>query len=118
MANTNMPGIKNSWSLLAFAKAHGKMQVTGERTFVNSETGEEFTSKSCAFVHPTEVETMPDGTQRNKVCFVAFSSNLGELSPSEIAARKDELNVVEFNNGHYSLCARGTSSWQDVDLGL
>ena len=46
MANNNatMKGIKNSWSLVAFAKAHGKMQI-GE--FTNSETGEIF--KSCIF---------------------------------------------------------------------
>ena len=118
MANTNMPGIKNSWSLMAFAKSHGKMSVIPPREFVNGSTGEHFTASSCAFEHPTETEVMPDGSVRNKVCFVAFSSNLGELTPAEIAARKDELNVVQFENGNYSLCAKGNSSWQAVDLGL
>jgi hypothetical protein len=116
MQNTanNLPGIKNSWSLLAFAKTHGKMSVTQPREFTNSQTGEQFTARSCAFEHPTEM----DDQGRHKVCFVAFSRNLGELSPAEIAARKEELNVVEFENGNYSLCAKGSNSWEEVDLGI
>ena len=114
MQNTNLPGIKDSWSLLAFAKSHGKMSVTPPREFTNSSTGEAFTARSCAFTHPTAT----DEQGRPAVCFVAFSRNLGELTPAEIAARKDELNVVQFENGNYCLCAKGASSWEDVDLGL
>lgn len=118
MANTNMPGIKNSWSLMAFAQSHGKMSVIPAREFTNSQTGEKFSASSCAFTHPTETETLADGSIRNKVCFVAFSSNLGELTPAEIAARKNELNVVQFNNGNYCLCAQGSGNWEAVDLGF
>lgn len=114
MADVNMPGIKNSWSLIAFARSHGRMAVTQPRDFVNSKTGESFTARSCAFTHPTE----KDEQGRAKVCFVAFSRNLGELSPSEISARKDELNVAELENGNYVLCAQGSGSWDDVDLGI
>ena len=105
MANQPLPnqGIKNSWSLLAFAKSHGKMQV-GE--FANKETGETF--KSCIFTNPED----------NSRCFVAFSSKLGELSPAEIAAKKDDLQVVELESGNYSLCNVGNNAWQDVELGL
>ena len=40
MANTAQNvGIKNSWSLLSFARAHGRMKVA---PFVNKETGEAF----------------------------------------------------------------------------
>jgi hypothetical protein len=46
-SEAKMIGIRNSWSLLAFAKAHGKMQVGN---FVNAETGETF--KSCIFTEP------------------------------------------------------------------
>ena len=99
-ANNNQ-GIKNSWSLLAFAKAHGKMQV-GE--FANKETGEVF--KSCIF---------SDGEDRT---FVAFSSRMGELTPREIAAQKNELQVVQLESGNYSLCKVGQNAWEDVDLGL
>lgn len=100
-------GIKNSWSLLAFARSHGKMQVG---KFTNNETGENFSS--CIF-------TDNEGSR----CFVAFSSKLGELTPSQIAAQKNQLQVVELEpdeNGitHYSLCKQGANAWEDVNLGL
>lgn len=78
------------------------MQV-GE--FVNQETGENF--KSCIF-------TAPDQSK----CFVAFSSKMGELTPREIAAMKDDLQVVQLESGNYSLCKQGQNTWEDVDLGL
>lgn len=103
MANTAQNvGIKNSWSLLSFARAHGKMKVA---PFINKETGETF--KSCAFVDSD-----------NAVTLVAFSSNLGELTPQQIAAQKNELQVVELETGTFKLCKQGVNSWDDVDLGL
>ena len=103
MANTAQNvGIKNSWSLLSFARAHGRMKVA---PFVNKETGEAF--KSCAFVDSDGATTL-----------VAFSSNLGELTPRQISAQKDSLQVVELESGTYKLCKQGNSSWEDVDLGL
>lgn len=95
-------GIKNSWSLLSFARAHGKMKVA---PFVNKKTGEAF--KSCAFVGSDGATTL-----------VAFSSKLGELNPQQIAAQKDSLQVVELESGTFKLCKQGNSSWEDVDLGL
>ena len=97
-----LQGIKNSWSLRGFARSHGKMQVGN---FTNSETGDKF--KSCIF-------TDSEGSR----CFVAFSSKLGELTPSQIAARKDRLQVVQLASGNYSLCEQGANGWGDVDLGL
>ena len=103
MANTAQNvGIKNSWSLLSFARAHGKMKVA---PFVNRETGEAF--KSCAFVNSD-----------NDVTLVAFSSNLGELTPQQIKEQKDSLQVVELESGTFKLCKQGNSTWEDVDLGL
>lgn len=93
-------GIKNSWSLLAFAQMKGKMQVGA---FTNSETGESF--KSCIFTDNV-----------GNRCFVAFSSKLGELNPAEISRRKNELQVVELESGNYSLCRQGDNNWQDVEL--
>ena len=93
-------GIKQGWSLLAFASGK-KMQVG---SFVNSETGENF--KSCIF---TEQST-------GNRCFVAFSSNLGELTPAQISAMKNELQVVELNSGNFSLCKQGQGNWEDVEL--
>lgn len=97
MANV---GIKQGWSLLAFASGK-KMQVG---SFINSETGENF--KSCIF---TEQST-------GNRCFVAFSSNLGELTPAQISAMKHELQVVELNSGNFSLCKQGQGTWEDVEL--
>ena len=96
-------GIKKSWSLLDFARSHGRMKVTNELT--NSHTGETF--KSCAFVAPGGAVTL-----------VGFSSNLGVLTPQQIAAQKDSLQVVELESGNYKLCKSGSGSWEDVDLGL
>ena len=79
------------------------MQV-GE--FANKDTGEVF--KSCIFTNPADQSR----------CFVAFSSKMGELSPREIAAMKDELQVVQLESGNYSLCKQGQNAWEDVDLGL
>ncbi len=108
MANS-ANGIKNSWSLISFARAHGKMQVG---SFVNPNTGETF--KSCIFTDPSN----PDN-KTNKT-FVAFSRNLGPLTPQEIAAEKDNLQVVlcETTEGNdmYSLCKAGQNSWLDVEL--
>lgn len=93
-------GIKDSWSLLSFARMKGKMQVG---SFTNQETGEQF--KSCIF-------TAPDGNR----CFVSFSSKLGELTPAEISAKKNDLQVVELESGNFSLCAQGQGNWEDVEL--
>lgn len=100
---TQNQGIMNSWTLVDFAKANGKMQVG---SFVNGDTGETF--KSCIFTNPS--------TQAR--CFVAFSSKMGELTPREIASMKDDLQVVQLESGNYSLCKKGQNSWEDVDLGI
>lgn len=102
MATATVSTIKNSWSLIAFAKEFGTKMQVGE--FVNKETGEDF--KSCIFTN---------GETRT---FVAFSSKMGVLSPREIAAKKNELQVVQLESGHYSLCKQGENTWEDVDLGL
>ena len=101
MATSNI-GIKNSSPLISFAKAHGRMKVA---PFVNKETGECF--KSCAFLNS-------DG----EVTLVAFSSKLGELTPKQIAAQKDDLQVVQLESGSFKLCKTGHDTWEDVDLGL
>ena len=97
-------GIKNSWSLISFAKAHGRMKVA---PFVNHETKECF--KSCAFL-----------SSEGEVTLVAFSSNLGELTPKQIAEQKDDLQVVQLESGSFKLCkaGHGKDTWEDVDLGL
>ena len=102
MATATVSTIKNSWSLIAFARQFGPKMQVGE--FVNKETGEDF--KSCIFTN---------GETRT---FVAFSSKMRPLSPREIAAKKNELQVVQLESGHYSLCKQGESTWEEIDLGL
>ena len=82
-------GVVKSWSLMDFAKQYGKMQVG---KFANKATGVVF--KSCIFTNPN------DGTR----VFVAFSTGIGELTPQEIVAMKNELQVVQLESGNYSLC--------------
>jgi hypothetical protein len=94
-------GIVNSWSLVAFRSKFAKMKVTNEMT--NKETGDTF--KSCAFI-----------AANGDVLFVNFSSHLGELTPREIAAMRDELQVVELESGTFKLCKQGADSWEDVDI--
>lgn len=96
-------GIQNSWSLLSFARKYDHMKVTSPMT--NSHTGETF--RSCAFID-----------KAGGVTLVGFSSNLGELTPKQIASQKNELQVVQLNSGHYKLCKAGTDNWEEVDLGL
>lgn len=103
MANTpeaNQPelrGIKDSMSLLAFARLKG---VPHPNTSINSETGEQF--NNLVFIDKDNSRT-----------FVAFSSKLGELSPEEIKARKNELQVIKLNptaegkEGGWLLCKAG-----------
>lgn len=100
MSNTSNVGIRKNWTLIAFAATHGKMQVG---RFVNKESGDTF--KSCIFTNSEGART-----------FVAFSSKMGELTPAEISAQKDQLQVVELESGNYSLCRQGQNNWEDVIL--
>lgn len=104
-----MQGIKNNWSLMAFARAHGNMKIG---TFTNkqadsSDYGKQF--KACVFVDPAD---------NTNTTFVAFSSKLGELTPAQIVAQKNELQVVELESGSHILCKQGSNAWDDVNLGL
>lgn len=98
-------GIKNNWSLIAFAKTFGPKMQVGE--FANHETGETF--KSTIFTNAKGERT-----------FAAFSPKLGALTPQEIVERKDNLQVVECEtkNGAtmYSICNQGENAWEDVNL--
>ena len=93
-----MSKIIDAVSLLTFA-AGRRMQVGA---FANKSTGETF--KSCIFTD-----------SKGDRCFVAFSSKMGELSPSQIAAQKNDLQVVTMDSGTHILCRRG-SNWEDVEL--
>ena len=38
------------------------------------------------------------------------------LGAAEIVAKKAELQVVELESGHYSLCRQGENTWEDINL--
>lgn len=71
--------------------------------FVNSNSGDAFKSI-----------ILTDGA--NNRCFVAFSSRLGELTPAQIVAMKDDLQVVTMDSGSHILCKKGAETWEDVAL--
>lgn len=97
MANT-MPGIKRSFTLVGFVRNFANATVA---PFTNKETGEQFNSLVCedAFGQQT---------------LVNVSQNLEELkgkTPEEAAAyigeNKYSLQVVELENGRYSIAKKG-----------
>ena len=95
------PPIVNSWSLLDFARAHGKMKRVPSSSRINSETGEkEHSAAYCVFVHPTNKDEQGKPVI---TAIVAFSSGLGELSVDEIVQQKSDLMVVKYTSGDYAL---------------
>lgn len=92
-----------SWSLLDFARKYGpKMQVRG---YTNNSTGEPF--KLCVFIDNSGKETS-----------VRFLSQLGELTPSEISARKNNLKIGKMSNNKLYLYDKDINEWETIDLGL
>ena len=99
--NDSSSDLVKSWSLLDFAKEHGKMQI-GE--FTNSVTGEPF--KSCIF------------TSKNGITlYVSFYSKLGVLTPQQIKEKRDSLKVGLLNTNKYVLY-EVWEGWDHVNLGL
>jgi hypothetical protein len=117
--NNSNSGIQNGWSLMAFAKMHGRMKLG---TFTNKDTKEEF--RCPVFVKPKvdestgEILKDEDGKEQTIKTFVSFSSKMGELTGAQIKEMKDELRVVQLASGNYSLCKQGDDTWEDVDLGI
>lgn len=109
--SVNNSGIKNSWSLLDFARSHGRMKIAPFAR-KNDEGKVVETWKSCVFENPNT----------KALCFVSFSRKLGELTPVQIKKQLSDLQVVECSNAQgeqmFSLCRKGESSWEDVDLGI
>ena len=97
-----LKGIKDSWSLLEFARQKGMPK----RAELTSKEGENF----AALMFPT-----PDANGRD-FTMVSFSSNLGELSVSEVVARKNDLQIVQLESGSYILCRKGEGGWEEVQL--
>lgn len=99
----NNQGIKQSWSFIAFYKEKGPQLQ--KAYFANPDTGEEF---------PSLVFTDKSGGRT----LVGFSQKLGDISAKEVAAKKDDLRVVQLESDHYYLCNKPENSWEDIDLGI
>lgn len=113
--------IVNSWSFVTFVANNGGKAFLAP--FVDSKTGESFSSIVCK----------KSNDRNEKGTIVNFSSKLGNLSLKELAAQKDELQVVQLvvdpeilakrkaegrQLESYKLCKVGESSWQELDLGI
>lgn len=97
MAEENLRGIKNSWSLVAFRRLKGVPRPNTSK----DKDGQPF--HNLVFTD-----------EAGNFTFVSFSSKLGVLEPAEIQARKDELQVIQLNDdpetgkeGGYQLCRAG-----------
>jgi hypothetical protein len=105
--------IVNSWSVSDFAQMKGRMQLAGP--FTDSETQE--TYHSLAFTHPSNTVIDPNtGNERPEICFVSFSRNLGELTAEQVGRMHRDLQIVENEEGRFSICKKGESTWQDIVL--
>lgn len=93
-------GISKTWPLVDFIKAHGRMSVV---PFVNQENGEAF--KSCKFAGQGSVG----------MCFASFSEKLGTLTPAEIVARRNELQICQMaKSGKFVLSKVGAFEGEEV----
>ena len=94
--------IKESWTLVAFARQFGKPK---KAHLINKDTGEEY---------PAVMFIDTDGNTTH----VSFSSKMPELSAKEIGAQKDKLRVIQLkSSGNYKLCY-DNSTWEEIDLGI
>jgi len=117
--------MQNSVSLIAFARANGKLSIAPCET-VDEETGNIQHFKSLVFTHPTLLQMGEDGKPKlgkdNQPLplrvFVSFSKNLGELTGKQIVDLKDKLFVLKRDNGKFTLWQEGQGGWEDVDLGI
>ncbi len=102
MANT-ANGIKNSWSFVSFAREHGGVKYAN---VTNKQTGEPFDCLAAG--------------EGDNIIFITFSRNLGHLTPQEVVAQKNDLQVVlcetEKGNDMYALCKKGQGGWQSLDI--
>lgn len=96
----------NSYSWSEFKRLKGTPKYASG--LVNSETGEEFTA--LAFEHPEKKDA--------NLCFVSFAQKLGVLTPSQLASQVSELQIVENEQGRYTLCHKGEGNggWEVLDF--
>ena len=93
----NADKVQQSWPLMDFAKAHGRMSVASMTVTKGPKAGEKY--KICRFAgKPAE-----DNKPAIRMVFCTFSEKLGELTPTEISEQKHDLEVVLLTSGKYEL---------------
>lgn len=97
--------INQSWSLAAFVN---KVKAAGGAfkyapNMVNKSTGETFDTCVATDFPKAGVNT-----------FVGFSSNLGELTPGQLKAQLENLQVVQLDSGSYKICKQGNGGWEEL----
>lgn len=105
------PIVVKTWSLIAFATEVGGIKYLPRTTRINPITGKYFETNSCAFFHPTE----KDESGKPRVIYIEFSSNLKDLTPEKIVARKNELIIVKYDTGTYELRLRQDNVETEVE---
>lgn len=95
-------GIKNSYSLLAWAEGYQVKLVPAHKA-VNAK-GEEFDA-------PQSIALIDNGSVK---AFAAFSSNLESMSAEELCSEARNLNVVELESGTFKVCRPGEGTWQTL----
>lgn len=89
-----------TWSLVDFAKKHGKMQLGKFPAFNNRES-----FLMCRFVDCN-----------NKYVYASVSSQMQGITVDEIREGKDRIRVGQLPNGKYVLYDFRFKSWEEVAL--
>ena len=83
--------VENIWSFYDFCRTHGRMKRGSFPAEVSS-------SEEIKYVQRLIFPDTKEG-----LLFLDFSSQLGELSHEELIEKRNELQVVQFENGRYEL---------------
>ena len=89
-----------TWSLVDFAKKHGKMQICKSPDKNNRES-----YLKCRFV---------DGNKNST--YVSVSSKMQNITAEEIVRDKERIRVGQLPNGKYVLYDFRWKDWEDVEL--
>lgn len=93
---------EHTWTIVEFAKKHGKMQIRK-----CPETNNRESYWICRFLN-----------SRNESTYVYISSRLQGVSAKEFSEQRDFIKVGQTKTGNFVLFDFRSKKWEDVDLGL
>lgn len=109
--------ILSSVSLCAFVRSHG--MDAGVSEFVDKSTGETFTKVVFPNAKFTEAAGLDSSGKplAGRILTAGWGKSLpGGLTPDQVAARKEELCVIELNRPeHYLVCKQGELKTQKIN---